>query len=158
MKAQSHLWLCQFGSYLRYGMLSSCICSTLVSVCAMKGIPIGPLVPWGKDLTYYLTPFFCLINWDTVCTTLVVHVEGQTWLRADYIHVYISIYINYYTLIFEILHVSILKDHLQIYLKLAVCRCWPPQSLIYTNDDYGVNIDVQAVSYVSEDDILDGNL
>ena len=28
---------------LGMGMLSSCICSTLVSVCAMKGIPIGPL-------------------------------------------------------------------------------------------------------------------
>ena len=43
-------------------MLSSCICSTLVSVCAMKGIPIGPLAQCGKDLTYYLTPFFCLVN------------------------------------------------------------------------------------------------
>ena len=64
MRAQSHLWLWQFGSYLRYGMFSSCICSTLVSVCAMKGIPIGPLAQWGKDLTYYLTPFFCLVNWD----------------------------------------------------------------------------------------------
>ena len=64
MKAQSHLWLWQFGSYLRYGMLSSCICSTPVSVCAMKGILIGPLVQWGKDLTYYLTSFFCLVNWD----------------------------------------------------------------------------------------------
>ena len=30
----------------------------------MKGIPIGPLAQWGKDLTYYLTPFFCLVNWD----------------------------------------------------------------------------------------------
>ena len=42
----------------------SCICSPLVSVWAMKGIPIGPLAQWGKDLTYYLTPFFCLVNWD----------------------------------------------------------------------------------------------
>ena len=50
--------------FLRYGMHSSCICSTLVSVCAMKGIPIGPLAHWGNDLTYYLTPFFCLVNWD----------------------------------------------------------------------------------------------
>ena len=64
MKALSHLWLWQFGSYLRYGMLSSCICSTLVSMCAMKGIPIGPLAQWGKDLTYCLTPFFCLVTWD----------------------------------------------------------------------------------------------
>ena len=64
MKTQSHLWLWQFGSFLRYGMLSSCICSTLMSVCAMKGIPKGPLAQWGKDLTYYLTPFFCLVNWD----------------------------------------------------------------------------------------------
>ena len=45
------------------GMLSSCICSSLVSVCAMEGIPIGPLAQWGKDLTYYLTPSFCLVNW-----------------------------------------------------------------------------------------------
>ena len=30
----------------------------------MKGIPIGPLAQWGKDLTYYFTPFFCLVNWD----------------------------------------------------------------------------------------------
>ena len=28
---------------MRYGMLSSFICSTLVSVCAVKGIPIGQL-------------------------------------------------------------------------------------------------------------------
>ena len=27
-------------------MLSSCICSTLVSVCAMNGIPIGPYLPY----------------------------------------------------------------------------------------------------------------
>ena len=46
------------------GMLSSCICSTLMSVCAMKGIRIGLLALWGKDLTYYLTPFFCLVNRD----------------------------------------------------------------------------------------------
>ena len=31
------------GAIWGMGMLSSCICSTLVSVCAMKGIPIGPL-------------------------------------------------------------------------------------------------------------------
>ena len=30
----------------------------------MKGISIGLLAQWGKDLTYYLTPFFCLVNWD----------------------------------------------------------------------------------------------
>ena len=47
-----------------WGMLSSCICSTLVSLCAMKGIPIGPLAQWVNDLIYYLTPFFCLVNWD----------------------------------------------------------------------------------------------
>ena len=45
-------------------MLSSCNCSILLSFCAMKGIPIGPLAQWGKDLTYYLTSFFCLVNWD----------------------------------------------------------------------------------------------
>ena len=52
------------GAIWGMGMLSSCICSTLVSVCAMKGIPIGPLAQWEKDLTYYLTPFFCLVNCD----------------------------------------------------------------------------------------------
>ena len=31
------------GAIWGMGMLSSCICSTLVSVCGMKGIPIGPL-------------------------------------------------------------------------------------------------------------------
>ena len=46
------------------GMLSSCICSTLVSVCEIKGILVGPLAQWGKDLTYYIIPFFCLVNWD----------------------------------------------------------------------------------------------
>ena len=44
------------------GMLSSCICSTPVSVCALKCIPIEPLAQWGKDLTY--CTFFCLVNWD----------------------------------------------------------------------------------------------
>ena len=52
------------GAIWGVGMLSSCICSTLVFVCAMKGIPIGPLAQWEKELTYYLTPFFCLVNWD----------------------------------------------------------------------------------------------
>ena len=83
MKAQSHLWLWQFVSYLRCGMLSCCICSTLVSVCARKGISIGPLAQWGKDLTYYLTSFFCLVNWDMHYPGSLVHVEGQTCLRAD---------------------------------------------------------------------------
>ena len=64
MKAQSHLWLWQLGAIWGTGLLSSCISSTVESVCAMKGIPIGPLAEWGKDLTYYLTPFFCLVNWD----------------------------------------------------------------------------------------------
>ena len=31
------------GAIWGMGMLSSCICSTLMSVCAMKDIPIGPL-------------------------------------------------------------------------------------------------------------------
>ena len=31
-----------FGAIWGMGMFSSCICSTLVSVCVMKGIPIGP--------------------------------------------------------------------------------------------------------------------
>ena len=90
MKAQSHLWLWQFGSYLRYGMLSSCICNTLVSVCAMKGIPIGPLAQWGKHLTYYLTPFFCLVNWG-------MHYPGSACRGTDlpsgrllYIHTHLG--------------------------------------------------------------------
>ena len=64
MKTQSHLWLWQFGSYVRYRMLSSCIYTTLVSVCAMKGIPIEPLAQWGKELAYYHSPLLCLKNWD----------------------------------------------------------------------------------------------
>ena len=55
MKAQSHLWLWHFGSYWGMGMLSSCIYSTLVSECAMKGIPIEPLAQWGKELAYCTT-------------------------------------------------------------------------------------------------------
>ena len=31
------------GAIWGMGIISSCICSSLVSVCAMKGIPIGPL-------------------------------------------------------------------------------------------------------------------
>ena len=46
------------------GMRSSCICGTLVSVCAMKGIPIEPLAQWGKELACYLTPRLSLENWD----------------------------------------------------------------------------------------------
>ena len=95
MTAQSHFMTLTVWELFEvgYGMLSSCICSTLVSACAMKGIPIGPLAQWGKDLTYYLTPFFCLVN--EICTTLVVHVEGHTCRRADYftyIHVFFSKY------------------------------------------------------------------
>ena len=63
MKAQSRLWLWLWELFEVWDA-SSCICNTLVAVCAMKGIPIGPLAQWGKDLTYYLTPFFCLVNWD----------------------------------------------------------------------------------------------
>ena len=40
------------------GMLSSCICSALVSVCVMKDIPIRATGSVRKDLTYQLTPFF----------------------------------------------------------------------------------------------------
>ena len=43
MKAQSHYGCESLGAIWGMGMLSSCICSTLMSVCAMKGIPIGPL-------------------------------------------------------------------------------------------------------------------
>ena len=64
MKAQSHYGCDILGAIWDMGMLSSCICSTLVSVCAMKGIPIGPLTRWGKEFAYYLTPLLCLENWD----------------------------------------------------------------------------------------------
>ena len=41
---------------LIYEWLCICIYGTLVSVCAMKGIPIEPLAQWGKEMAYYLTP------------------------------------------------------------------------------------------------------
>ena len=63
MKAQSIYGCDSLGAIWGMGMLSSFICSTLVSMCAMKGIPLGPLAQWGKDLTHCLTPFFCLVNW-----------------------------------------------------------------------------------------------
>ena len=72
-------------------MLSSYICSTLMSVCAMKGIPTVPMPQWGNDLTYYLTPFYCLVNWD-------MHSPGSARRGTDlpsgrllYIHTYILI-------------------------------------------------------------------
>ena len=46
---------------------------------------------------------------------------------------------------FKIIHVSILKDHLQRYLKLAVHNM---------NNDNGVNIDIQRISDIYEDDLL----
>ena len=58
------------------GVLSSCICSTHVSVGAVKGIPIRPLAQWGKDLTYYLTPFICLVKWD-------MHYQGSACRGTD---------------------------------------------------------------------------
>ena len=73
-----------------------CICSTLVPVCAMKGIPIGPLAQWGKAFTYYLTPFFFLVNWD-------MHYPGSACRGTDLpsgrllyiytVYIYIFIYI-----------------------------------------------------------------
>ena len=87
MKAQSPLWLWQFGSYLRYGMLSRCICSTLVFVCAMKGIPIGSLTQWGKDLTYILSHSFLLssklryvLPWQ--CMSMDGSASGQNALHT----------------------------------------------------------------------------
>ena len=38
--------------------------AAFLCLCAMKGIPLGPQAQWGKDLTCYLTAFFCLVNWD----------------------------------------------------------------------------------------------
>ena len=43
MKAQSHLGCDILGAIWGMAMLSSCIYGTLVSVFAMKGIPIEPL-------------------------------------------------------------------------------------------------------------------
>ena len=124
MKAQSHLCLWQFGSYLRYGMLSSCICSTLVSVCAMKGIYIRPLAQWGKDLTCYLSPFFCLVNWD-------MHYPGTAYRGTDlplgrllYIHIHLRwIFID--TLIYSGVHkISFpLVPHLENHLLREVTVC-----------------------------------
>ena len=71
------------------GMLSSCICSTLVSLCAMKGIPIGPLAQWGKDLTYYLSPSFCLVNWDTYYPSSACRGTDLPPGRILYIHKYV---------------------------------------------------------------------
>ena len=88
MKAQSRLRLWQFSSYLRYGMFSSCICRTLVSVCAMKGIPVGLLTQWGKDLTYCLTPFFCLVNWDMHYPGSACRGTNLPSGRLLYIHAY----------------------------------------------------------------------
>ena len=95
MKTQSHLWLWLFGSYLKYGILSSCICSSLVSVCAMKGIPVGPLAQWGKNLTYYLTPFFCLVNRDMHYTGSACRGTDLPSGRLLYIHTYIHTYYSF---------------------------------------------------------------
>ena len=73
------------GAIWGMGMLSSCICSTLVLVFAMKGIPIGPLAHWGKDLTYYLTPIFCLVNWDMYYPSSVCRGTGLPLRRILYI-------------------------------------------------------------------------
>ena len=43
MKAQSYYGCDILGAIWSMGILSSCIYGTLVSVCAMKGIPIEPL-------------------------------------------------------------------------------------------------------------------
>ena len=63
--------------------------AALLSVCAMKGIPIGlPLAQWGKDFTYYLTPFLSLVNWD-------MHYPGSvcrgTDLPSDRLHTYVAL-------------------------------------------------------------------
>ena len=89
-------------------MLSSCICSTLVSACAMKGIPIEPLAQWGKDLTYYLTPFFCLVNWDMYCSGSTCRGTDLPPGRILYIHTYISAIGFYYgiRIIFRLLHTT----------------------------------------------------
>ena len=60
-----HIYGCDIlGAIWGIGMLSSCIYGTLVSVCAMKGIPIEPLAQRGKELAYYLSPLLCLENGD----------------------------------------------------------------------------------------------
>ena len=60
----------------------------------MKGIPTGPLAQWGKDLTYYLTPFFCLVNWDMYYLGRGTDLSSG---RILYIHTYI--YIGLYSII-----------------------------------------------------------
>ena len=60
-------------------MLSSCICSTLVSVCAMRGIPLGRAGSVRKGL--YILPHSFLLSSKL---RYVVHVEGRTCLRAEY--------------------------------------------------------------------------
>ena len=118
-------------------VLSSCICSTLfVSVCAMKGIPIGPLAQWGKDLTYYLTPFFCLVNWDS--TTLVAHVEGRTCLWAEYFtclhacmraYMHTCIHAYLHTSIHEYMHTSI-HEYIQTSIHPYIHTC--THTYVYT--------------------------
>ena len=51
--------------------------AALLCLCVQwKVFPIGPLAQWRKDLTYYLTPFFCLVNWD-------MHYPGSTCQGTD---------------------------------------------------------------------------
>ena len=70
--------------------------AALLCMCAMKGIPIGPLAQWGKDLTYYLTPIFCLGNLDMYYPGSACRETDLPPGRIIYIHtftIYIYIYI-----------------------------------------------------------------
>ena len=98
-------------------MLSSCICGTLVSVCAMKSIPLGPVAQWGKDLTYYLTPFFCLVNWD-------MHYPGSVCRGGD-LPLGRLLYIQYiYTMNFITIYTLIILNYRPISKHVNYYWCW----------------------------------
>ena len=62
-------------------MLSSCICGTLISMCNERYSRIATgSVRKGIDILPHSSP----LPRKQICTTLVVHVEGRTCLRADY--------------------------------------------------------------------------
>ena len=104
-------------------MLSSCICSTLVSVCAMNGIPTGS-VRKGLDILYYLTPFICLVN--EIGTTLVVQVEGRTCLRAEYFTYIHNIHTLYKICLFKVGQFIILTKKKTSSSILPINCVWEP--------------------------------
>ena len=81
---------------LGYGGWLIVVFAALVSVYVLKGIPIGPLAQWGKDLTYYLTPFFCLVNWDMNYPGIACRGTDLPPGRILYIHMH-TVYKHYST-------------------------------------------------------------